>query len=144
MSRRLSSCRRTGWWIAVGIVASVPILASCSSSSASPTASSARHGTVTGTLRASGGPAPGTPRTAQGEVSAFRDASLTGQPAAKTKTTANGSFSLNLPAGTYYLAATSPSFNTDQPPATPPCRADKPAIVSIGSTIQLDVVCAMK
>lgn len=129
---------RTRLCIATGIVASLPFLVSCSSSAGSPTTASTKHGTVTGKLQLSGGPAPGTARTAQGEVSAFKDASLTGQPAAKTKTAANGSFSLNLPAGTYYLAATSPSFKIDPTPATPPCRANAPAVVSIGSTVKID------
>lgn len=131
-------------WIAAGVAVLLPSVASCASSSASPTASSAKHGTVTGKLHLSGGPGLSVARTAPGDVLAFKAASLTGKPVAKAKTAANGSFSLNLPAGTYYLAATSPSFNIDPAPATPPCRADKSATVSIGSNLTLDVVCAVK
>jgi hypothetical protein len=77
-------------------------------------------------------------------VYAFTTAGLTGTPIAKVKTGSDGSFSLSLPPGTYYLAATSPSLSIDPPPVTPPCRGDTPAVVSRGSTYRVDVVCEMK
>ncbi|MDT4932176.1 MAG: hypothetical protein QOK11_68 [Pseudonocardiales bacterium] len=103
-----------------------------------------RHRAVTGTLHRAGGPAPGTDNPASGEVYAFTTAGLTGTPIAKVKTGSDGSFSLSLPPGTYYLAATSPSLSIDPPPVTPPCRGDTPAVVSRGSTYRVDVVCEMK
>lgn len=130
-----------------GVIATILSLAAvtaCSGSSASVTTGSAPHGTVTGTLTISGGAAPGTVQSTPGEISVFTTADLTGSPVATTKTAANGNFSVNLPAGTYYLAATSPNFKIDPPPAVPPCRADKPAVVSTGSTVTLDVVCSEK
>jgi hypothetical protein len=120
--------------------------AGCSSSKpgANPSTVSADGGTVTGTLRLAGGPAPGTDRATTGEVYAFPSPSLTGEPQVRAKTANDGSFRLNVPAGTYYLAATSPDFSIDPPPATPPCRGDKPAVVTRGGTSRVDVVCQMK
>jgi hypothetical protein len=77
-------------------------------------------------------------------VYAFPSPSLTGQPQLKAKTADDGSFRLNLPVGTYYLAATSPDFSIDPPPATQPCRGDKPVVVTRGGTSRVDVVCHMK
>lgn len=120
--------------------------AGCSSSTSPARASTAPvdGDTVTGTLRLTGGPRPGTDRATTGEVYAFPSPSLTGQPQLKAKTADDGSFRLNLPLGTYYLAATSPDFSIDPPPATPPCRGDRPAVVSRGGTSRVDVVCHMK
>jgi len=120
--------------------------AGCSSSKpgANPSTVSADGGTVIGTLRLAGGPAPGTDRATTGEVYAFPSPSLTGEPQVRAKTANDGSFRLNVPTGTYYLAATSPDFSIDPPPATPPCRGDKPAVVTRGGTSRVDVVCQMK
>lgn len=101
-------------------------------------------GTVTGMLRLVGGPAPGIDEPASGVVYAFTSSSLSGTQIAKAKTGSDGSFHLNLPPGTYYLAGTSPSFSIDSPPSTPPCRADGPVVVSEGSISQVDVACPMK
>jgi hypothetical protein len=120
-------------------------LTACSSSPPRGNSSIASaQGAVTGTLRLAGGPAPGTDKPASGEIYAFTTAGLTGTPIAKVKTGTDGSFSLSLPPGTYYLAATSPSFSIDPPPPTPPCRGATPAVVSKGSTNRVDVVCQMK
>ena len=102
------------------LVHSMSVLASC----AAPTTSSPQQGTVTGTLQLSGGPAPGAVLGAQGEVSAFKVASLTGNPVATTKATANGSFSLSFrPASTTWprLAELQIVLAT----ATRPCRAEQ-------------------
>jgi hypothetical protein len=122
------------------------VLAACSSSKlrAKSTSTAAAGGTVTGTLELRGGPPPGTPRAASGTVYAFTSNSYTGAPAATVTTGNDGRFSLHLPSGTYYLAATSPSFSIDPPPPTPPCRGNKPAVVSVGSTSRVDVACEMK
>lgn len=103
-----------------------------------------RYGTVTGTLHMSGGPAPGFDTVVRGEVYAFARASLSGTPIATTRTTQHGAYRLRLPAGTYFLGARSPNFNIDPRPATPPCRARQPAVVSRGSASTLDVYCPMK
>jgi hypothetical protein len=134
---------------AAACLAVTVLLASCVGCSSSeprtgPSTAPADQGTVTGTLRLSGGPNPGTDSAAPGEVYVFASAGRTGQPQVRAKTGADGSFSLNLPPGTYYLAATSPGFSIDPPPPTPPCRGDKPAVVSRGSTSRVDVVCQMK
>jgi hypothetical protein len=69
---------------------------------------------------------------------------LTGPAIGTAKASAEGSFRLRLPPGTYYLAATSPSYSIDPPSATPPCRGEAPAVVSLGTTNHVDVVCAVK
>jgi len=132
--------------VCLAVVVLLASCAGCSSSKpgANPSTASADGGTVTGMLRLTGGPPPGTDRATTGEVYAFASPSLTGQPQLKAKTANDGSFRLNVPAGTYYLAATSPDFSVDPPPATPPCRGDKPAVVTRGGTSQVDVVCQLK
>jgi hypothetical protein len=141
---RSTGKQAAGLWLAFVLL--LACCGGCSSSKPRATASTAPagEGTVTGTLQLVGGPAPGTASPAAGEVYAFTSAGLTGKPTARVKTGSDGSFSLNLPPGTYYLAATSPSFNIDPAPATPPCRGDGPAVVSRGSTGLVDVVCEMK
>lgn len=120
--------------------------AACSSSKPATASQhvAAGGGTVTGTLRLVGGPPPGVDRPASGEVYAFAKADRAGNAIAKVKTSAHGTFTISLPPGTYYLAATSPSFSIDPPPPTPPCIARSPAVVSRGSTVAVDVVCSMK
>ena len=141
---RSTSTRVTTASLAVAAVLTWCVGCSSSEPRTDPSTAPADQGTVTGRLRLSGGPNPGTDSAAPGEVYVFASAGLTGQPQVKAKTGADGSFSLNLPPGTYYLAATSPSFSIDPPPPTPPCRGDKPAVVSRGSTSRVDVVCQMK
>lgn len=99
---------------------------------------------MTGGLHLAGGPAPGADKPASGVVYAFTSASLTGTPVAKVATGSDGTFRLSLPPGMYYLAATSPSFSIDPPPATPPCRGEAQAVVSAGRTSRVDVFCQMK
>jgi hypothetical protein len=117
----------------------------CSSSKPRADSSNAPsgHGAVTGTLHLTGGD-PGTDKAASGVVYAFTSSSLSGTPIANVKAGSDGTFHLSLSPGTYYLAATSPSFSIDPPPAAPPCRGDAPAVVSNGSTSKVEVVCAMK
>jgi hypothetical protein len=142
----MGSTRKGVVWVSLGLGLLVICCSGCSSSKprGDSSSTSAGQGSVTGTLRLVGGPAPGADNPAAGEVYAFTSASLTGTPTAKVKTGSNGSFSLNLSPGTYYLAATSPSFSIDPPPATPPCRGDKPAVVSRGTASRIDVLCHMK
>lgn len=133
-------------WVPFGLCLLLIGCSGCSSSKPSGDSSSAptEHGTVTGTLHLTGGPAPGTDQPATGVVYAFTSISLSGTPIATAKTGADGSFRLSLSPGTYYLAATSPSYTLGLPPATPPCRGDAPAVVSNGSTSRVEVLCAMK
>ena len=138
--------RKQAAWVSFALTLLFVCPSACSSSSPRGAASkvSSAEGTVTGTLNLVGGPAPGTDRPAAGEVYAFTTASLAGQPIGTVKANSNGSFRLRLPPGTYYLAATSPSYSIDPPSATPPCRGEAPAVVSRGSTNHVDVVCAVK
>jgi hypothetical protein len=132
---------------AVSVVfAALLVLAGCSSSKprVKSTSTASADGTVTGTLELRGGPAPGTARAASGKVYAFTSSSFTGTAAATVATSTDGRFSLSLPSGTYYLAATSPSFSIDPAPTTPPCRGDEPAVVSAGRSTRVDVACEMK
>jgi hypothetical protein len=142
---RMPSIREKAAWVLLGLTLLLVCSAACSSSKPRGSSSTASgEGAVTGTLQLAGGPAPGNDNPASGEVYAFTAASLTGAPIAKVKTDSDGSFSLSLPPGTYYLAATSPRSSIDPPPATPPCRGDTPAVVSRGSTNRVDVLCEMK
>ncbi len=121
-------------------------IAACSSSGLPATTTSTLDatGTVTGSLQLVGGPAPGLDIPAPGVVYAFSSATLAGPPVSQTTAGSDGTFSLNLPAGTYYLGATSPKFVLDPPPATPPCFGDKPAVVTSGGTSSVKIACPMK
>src|SRR3954453_12629033 len=92
------------------------------------------HGTVAGLVLLQGGPEPGKETPASGVVYAFTAIGLTGKPVATARTGPRGRFRLNLPPGTYYLAASSPSFVPDARSATPPCHGNGPAVVSAGTT----------
>jgi hypothetical protein len=141
----MTSIRQKAAWVSLGLTLLLVCSSACSTSKPRGNSSTASgEGAVIGTLHLAGGPAPGTENPTSGEVYAFTTAGLTGTPIAKVKTGSDGSFSLRLPPGTYYLAATSPRFSIDPPPATPPCRGDTPAVVSRGSTNRVDVVCTMK
>jgi hypothetical protein len=108
--------------MAAGLI--VVFFAGCSASAnhgAAPTRAATMTGTVSGTLRLNGGPPGETSAPAPGEVFVFTSAALTGTPTAKTKAGADGTFHIELPAGTYYFAATSPDYTLDPPPAVPPC-----------------------
>lgn len=142
----MGSTRSRLAWVSLGLGLLAICCSGCSSSKprGDSSSTSTGQGSVTGTLRLVGGPAPGANKPASGEVYAFISASLTGTPTAKAKTASNGRFSLTLSPGTYYLAATSPSFSIDPPPATPPCRGDQPVVVSRGTASRIDVFCHMK
>jgi hypothetical protein len=102
------------------------------------------EGTVTGTLRLVGGPAPGVNRPAPGTVSVFASSDLAGRPVATVQASTSGMFVVRLSAGTYYLAASSPRFHIDPAPKTSPCRGDKAAVVESGGSTHVDVICSMK
>jgi hypothetical protein len=73
---------------------------------------------VTGQLLISGGPAPGTPRPSDGEVTA-RNAS--GQ-SFSVSVPSTGKFTLQLPAGKYALTGSSPQFGNGQYKCSAPGR----------------------
>jgi hypothetical protein len=124
--------------------ASLALCGGCSASRPAATPAHSHTGTVTGILHLAGGPAPGTRTNVSGRIYAFASASLIGKPIATGTADPSGGFTLTLPAGTFYLAGTSPSFALDPPPATPPCHGEKSAVVSQGSTSRVDVICSMK
>lgn len=133
-------------WVPFGLCLLLIGCSGCSSSKPGGESSvaSTGHGTVTGTIHLTGGPAPGSDKPASGVVYAFTSRSLSGTVIATVNAGADGNFHLSVAPGTYYLAAISPSYTLDPPPATPPCRGDAPAVVSDGGTSQVEVVCAMK
>ena len=130
------------------LVVTLVLLASCSSSTSRlPDASAASalpEGDVTGAINLVGGPAGTSSTPAAGEVFAYRDAGLSGQPVATTRTSADGRFRLRLPLGRYYLAGTSPSFSIDPKPAKPPCRAAAAVDVTAGGAATADVICPVR
>jgi hypothetical protein len=93
-------------------------------------------GTVVGTLREVGGPAPGLNRQIAGTVIAI---SPFGQSWRAT-TTATQPFTLAVPAGTYRLFGSSPLINDGQSQ----CSAAAPVVVVVGKTTQVHVVCSIK
>src|SRR4051794_19141624 len=148
--RTVAGCRAHGRAATAGsIAAALALLTACSSSTTrlpdESAASALDEGAISGAIRLVGGPA-GTPSPAPvaGEVFAYRDANLTGDPVATAKAVANGRFELRLPPGRYYLAGTSPSYSIDPAPPKPPCRGAAAVDVAAGATSTADVVCAMK
>jgi hypothetical protein len=133
------------------VALAIALLALCSACSASTSAvqagrssSGAATGTVEGTLHLNGGPSPGMDEATSGEVYVFASAGLTGAPVATTKAGADGRFRVQLAAGIYYLAATSPGYLLDPALATPPCTSADPATVTAGRISQIRITCEMK
>jgi hypothetical protein len=118
-----------------------------------PTSSSDGYGTVTGTLQRSGGIGnlgfPGEralPRIwpCAGEVFAFISEERDGTPVASAPAADDGTFTLTLLPGTYYLAGSSPTFQF-HPPIAAPCRGRGVLHVAAGDVISDAVVnCPMK
>src|ERR1039458_9843285 len=88
---------------------------------------------VTGQLLISGGPAPGTPRPSDGEVTARN---VSGK-SFSTSVPSSGKFTLQLPAGTYSLTGSSPQFGSGQYK----CSALRTVTVSKGTTNRENVYC---
>jgi hypothetical protein len=92
-------------------------------------------GTLTGHLYGVGGPAPGAPRPWPGTVT------LTGSGVRRDiQVSADGSFSVLVPAGTYTMAGRSPRYGS----GAGGCRADGPATVTAGHRTSADVLCQMR
>lgn len=117
----------------VVITLSLLVVGALSVALALSTSSPHDHASISGQLLISGGPAPGTPRPSDGEVTA-RNA--TGQSFA-VSVPATGRFIVYLPAGTYTLTGSSPQFGASQYM----CNAQHKVKVIKGSSIREDVYC---
>jgi hypothetical protein len=92
-------------------------------------------GTLTGHLYGVGGPAPGAPRPWPGTVT------LTGPGVRRDiQVSADGHFSVLVPAGTYTVAGRSPRYGS----GAGVCRATGPATVTAGHRTRADVRCQLK
>lgn len=128
----------------IGIFASLPLLTACADHAAGQVATARAAGEITGSLHMAGGPAPGTDWTVPGTIYAFTTADQSGSPIASGRADERGRFQLRLPAGTYYLAGSSPRFKIYPAPAQPPCFAGGPVTVASAHVATASVVCAMK
>jgi hypothetical protein len=91
---------------------------------------------VTGQLLISGGPAPGTPRPSDGEVTARN---VSGK-SFSISVPSSGKFTLQLPAGNYSLTGSSPQFGNGQYK----CFALRTVTVLKDKSIHEDVFCSEK
>jgi hypothetical protein len=92
-------------------------------------------GTLTGHLYGVGGPAPGALRPWPGTVT------LTGSGVHRdVQVSADGRFSVLVPAGTYTVAGRSPRYGS----GAGVCRAAGPATVTAGHRTRADVLCQMR
>jgi len=91
------------------------------------------HASISGQLLISGGPAPGTPRPSDGEVTAR---SGSGQ-LFTVSVPATGKFKVHLPSGTYLLTGASPQYGGSQYR----CSAQREVTVSKGKSTHEDVIC---
>ena len=133
---------RTGW--VRSLVAALCVMSLAAAGCTSASGHSASTGSVRGRLMMVGGPAPGRSVPVPGTVTAYTSPKLTGMPVGRATADDDGNFVLTAPAGTYYLTGTSPEFVLDPPPATPPCHADHPTVITKNTTSHADVHCQMK
>jgi hypothetical protein len=84
-------------------------------------------------------PGPEPDGTVPGTVAAYTSPELTGKPVAHASADEGGNFVLTAPVGTYYLAGTSPEFDLDPSPVTPPCHADHAIVITENTTSHADV-----
>jgi hypothetical protein len=97
--------------------------------------STGQAGTLTGHLYGVGGPAPGAPRPWPGTVT------LTGSGGHRDiQVSADGRFSVLVPAGTYTVAGRSPRYAS----GAGVCRAAGPATVTAGHRTSVDVQCQLR
>jgi hypothetical protein len=92
-------------------------------------------GTIAGTLREVGGPAPGLARAIAGFLRVFNATGGWDGP-----TDGSGNFRVDLPVGTYTVTGTSPVFGAGQYP----CTAGGPVVVARGRTTTVEVICSIK
>jgi hypothetical protein len=91
-------------------------------------------GTITGSLREVGGPAPGLDRAIGGVIRVTRSSNVW-----EGSTTGAGAFSVDLPVGTYTVTGTSPVILDGGV-----CSAGRPVVVARGRTTTVDVICSIK
>jgi len=98
---------------------------------------SAPSGTISGHLYRVGGPAPGLPTPVPGTID------VTGQSAGTKDVTAeagpDGSFSVEVPVGTYSLRGGSPLIQDGAPGCH--ARDHQPTVVRAAQTSETDVIC---
>jgi hypothetical protein len=90
---------------------------------------------IEGHLLISGGPAPGSPRPSDGEITATKNENGKSYSVSVPST---GEFTLQLPAGRYSLTGSSPQFGNGQYK----CFAARTVTVFKGETIHEDVFCS--
>jgi hypothetical protein len=98
-----------------------------------PTPTIPGDGLVTGTLEAVGGPAPGSPRPLSGTVT-LRN---TGGSTFAAQTSSDGTFSIEVPAGSYAITGRSPLFQS----GAVDCQASGPLTVTAGGTSSVAIDC---
>jgi hypothetical protein len=111
-------------------------VAGCSKSAHPPTP---QPGTLHGLVRLSGGPitlsGSPQPHPGTGNVLIYNVPTYTGSPLETVKLDNAGSFTANVPPGTYYLATTAATFGDR------PCTATEPIVVISGRTSQAGITC---
>ena len=105
-----------------------------------------KTGTVIGTFRLVGGPAPGESIPARGivifaPVTKGQNATVT-VTATATTVSATGRFTAHIPIGTWKVTASSPQFIQNGQRGA--CGAIRPITVKVGKTIHVAVQCVMK
>jgi len=118
----------------LAITAASVLLASCDLSS--PSGPPGPTGTLTGTLRAVGGPSGAGPRALSGQIT------LHGSGGHITGITvgANGRFSVPVPVGTYTVSGKSPQYEG----GSGVCRVSGQVSVTKGATSKVQVDCGEK
>jgi hypothetical protein len=91
-------------------------------------------GTIKGTLREEGGPTPPLNRSVGGSVH------VVGAGTSTEVITADGSFSIDLPPGTYTVTGSSPTYQFGEPDA---CHTNGPVVVTPRQTVNVVVICAL-
>jgi hypothetical protein len=94
------------------------------------------NNSVTGQLLITGGPAPGTARPSDGEVTAR----VVGGGSYSTSVPSSGKFILQLPVGSYILSGASPQFGNGHYH----CFAPRTVTILKDKAIQQDVFCSEK
>lgn len=96
-----------------------------------------KTGTVVGTFRIIGGPAPGVSIPARGTV-LFTPLKQNQGSSVRAAVNATGRFIAHIPTGTWKVTASSPQFNSNERGA---CGALHPITVKVGKSTHVAVVC---
>ena len=100
------------------------------------TGRTAETGTIIGTLRLVGGPAPGVDRSVPGDIT-VTSTGADDTVSAQSMTDANGHFFVGVPPGRYLLTGTSPQYYTGA------CQGGT-VTVRAGARLTRDVLCEMR